>query len=289
MVHMRRVNLVVFAALVAMGSATAICAPARENAGPSISGVVRDSGGVAQIGAVVQLLRPDLTVLAVVYTDSEGWFTIPSVLPGKYAIKAMGTSFLPSLRENVRVRTTTVVNLTLNTLYEAMQWLPSQPRGADAQPDDWKWTLRSAANRPLLRWLEDGPLVVVSDGTGKTPKLKARLMATGQAGTFGESGERISSAVEETPSNCWRGWIFRRKPTGAWNRCWASARIWDLPVLCSRWLPWRFTQRWKRATRMGWMKRRCAVGRSSTWGMNLRVRWGQPRCWRAPLELRVAL
>jgi hypothetical protein len=201
MVHMRRVNLVVFAALVAMGSATAICAPARENAGPSISGVVRDSGGVAQIGAVVQLLRPDLTVLAVVYTDSEGWFTIPSVLPGKYAIKAMGTSFLPSLRENVRVRTTTVVNLTLNTLYEAMQWLPSQPRGADAQPDDWKWTLRSAANRPLLRWLEDGPLVVVSDGTGKTPKLKARLMATGQAGTFGESGERISSAVEETPSN----------------------------------------------------------------------------------------
>lgn len=113
----------------------------------------------------------------------------------------MGTSFLPSLRENVRVRTTTVVNLTLNTLYEAMQWLPSQPRSTGAQPDDWKWTLRSAANRPLLRWLEDGPLVVVSDGQGKTPKLKARLMATGQAGTFGESGERITSAVEETPSN----------------------------------------------------------------------------------------
>jgi hypothetical protein len=163
--------------------------------------VVRDSGGVPQIGAVVQLLRPDLSVLAVVYTDGAGWFTIPSVLPGKYALKAMGTSFLPSLRENVRVRTSTIVNLTLNTLYEAMQWLPSQPRSADAQPDDWKWTLRSAANRPLLRWLEDGPLVVVSDGTGKTPKLKARLMATGQTGTFGESGERITAAVEETPSN----------------------------------------------------------------------------------------
>ncbi|MGD0734702.1 MAG: carboxypeptidase-like regulatory domain-containing protein [Terracidiphilus sp.] len=198
---MRRVNLVVFAALVAMGSATGMCAPAHGPAAGSITGVVRDSGGVPQIGAVVQLLRPDLSVLAVVYTDSEGWFTIPSVLPGKYALKAMGTSFLPSLRENVRVRTTTVVNLTLNTLYEAMQWLPSQPRSTDAQPDDWKWTLRSAANRPLLRWLEDGPLVVVSDGSGKTPKLKARLMATGQAGTFGESGERITTAVEETPSN----------------------------------------------------------------------------------------
>jgi hypothetical protein len=201
MVHMRRVNLVVFAALVAMGSASAFCAPAHESAGPSVTGVVYDSGGVPQIGAAVQLLRPDLSVLTVVYTDSKGRFTIPTVLPGKYALKAMGASFLPSLRENIRVRSATVVNLTLNTLYEAMQWLPSQPRGADAQPDDWKWTLRSAANRPLLRWLEDGPLVVVSDGSGKSPKLKARLMATGQEGTFGESGERISAALEETPSN----------------------------------------------------------------------------------------
>ena len=67
--------------------------------------------------------------------------------------------------------------------------------------DDWTWTLRSAANRPLLRWLEDGPLVVVSDGSGAAPKLKARLMATGQEGTFGESGERFSATVEETPAN----------------------------------------------------------------------------------------
>ena len=111
------------------------------------------------------------------------------------------TWFLPSLRENVRVRTNTVVNLTLNTLYEAMQWLPAEPRTGNAQQDDWAWTLRSAANRPLLRWLEDGPLVVVSDVAGAHPRLKARLMATGQEGTFGESGERISAAVEETPSD----------------------------------------------------------------------------------------
>ncbi len=95
----------------------------------------------------------------------------------------------------------TIVNLTLNTLYEVMQWLPAEPRSRSSQQDDWAWTLRSAANRPLLRWLEDGPLVVVSDGSGAAPKLKARLMATGQAGTFGESGERVSASVEDTPSN----------------------------------------------------------------------------------------
>jgi hypothetical protein len=94
-----------------------------------------------------------------------------------------------------------VVSLTLNSLYEVMQWLPSEPRPNSAQKDDWKFTLCSPANRPLLRWLEDGPLVVVHDGSGAAPKLKARLMATGQEGTFGESGERISATVEETPSS----------------------------------------------------------------------------------------
>ena len=182
--------LIAFGAAPLCGAATA-----------SVSGLVRDSAGVPQIGAEVQLLRPDLSLVASVYTDSQGRFRIPSVFPGRYALKAMSMSYLPSLRENVRVHTGTVVNLTLNTLYEVMQWLPAEPRGRNPQKDDWAWTLRSAANRPLLRWLEDGPLVVVSDGSGAAPRLKARLMATGQEGTFGESGERFSATVEDTPSD----------------------------------------------------------------------------------------
>ena len=185
-----------FAALIALGAV-----PSSGAAPGSVSGVVRNSVGTPQIGAVVQLLRPDLSVLAAVYTNDKGQFSIPSIAPGLYALKAMGISFLPSLRENVHVRRATVVNLTLNTLYEVMQWLPAQPRAASTPSDDWAWTLRSAANRPLLRWLEDGPLVVVSDGSGAKPKLKARLMATGSEGTFGESGERFTAVVEDTPSN----------------------------------------------------------------------------------------
>ncbi|MGD0630026.1 MAG: carboxypeptidase-like regulatory domain-containing protein [Terracidiphilus sp.] len=185
-----------FLLLIALGSA-----PVYGAAPGTVSGVVRDSQGVAQVSVVVQLLRPDLTVVASVFTDSKGHYQLPSVLPGRYAVKAMGATFLPSLREDVRVRSATVVNLTLNTLYEVMEWLPADPRGTNAQPDDWKWTLRAAANRPLLRWLEDGPLVVVSDSSGGSPKLKARLVATGQEGSFGESGERVSVSVEETPAN----------------------------------------------------------------------------------------
>jgi hypothetical protein len=196
----RSVHLVVFAVLLAQcigpdrGAAAGV-------ASGSVSGQVSDSAGVPQIGAQVQLLRPDLTVISSVYTDSHGRYAISTILPGRYAVKAMGAWFLPSLRENVRVHANTVVNLTLNSLYEAMQWLPAEPRKGNSQQDDWAWTLRTAANRPLLRWLEDGPLVVVADGSGSHPRLKARLVATGQEGAFSESGERISAAVEETPSD----------------------------------------------------------------------------------------
>lgn len=191
-----RLHLAFFTALLVMGAA-----PLCEAAPATVTGQVFDSAGVPQMGAEVQLLRPDLTVIASVYTDPAGRYAISSVLPGRYAVKAMGAWFLPSLRENIRVRSHTVVNLTLNSLYEALQWLPAEPRAGNARKDDWAWTLRSAANRPLLRWLEDGPLVVVSDESGTHPRLKARLMATGEEGAFGEDGERISAAVIETPTD----------------------------------------------------------------------------------------
>ncbi len=193
---MRRSYLALFVALIAMGTV-----PAPGATPGSVIGVVRNSAGTPLIGAMVELLRPDLSLVAAVYTDSRGRFTIPHVRPGHYAVKAMGESFLPSLRENVRVHHRAIVNLTLNTLYEVMEWLPAQPRAANARRDDWEWTLRSAANRPLLRWLEDGPLVVETDGPNAHPRLKARLMATGRAGTFGESGQRLTAEVETTPSN----------------------------------------------------------------------------------------
>ena len=191
----RRVHLALFLVLAGLAAASV-----EARAQTSVSGVVRDSAGVPQMGAQVQLLRPDMSVVASTWTTPNGHFAFTSVLPGSYALKAMGSSFLPSLRENVHVRTATAVTLTLNTLYEVMQWLPTQPRNASTQKDDWTWTLRSAANRPLLRWLEDGPLVVVSEGPNSQPKLKARLIASGEQGSFGEDGQRITMEVEDTPS-----------------------------------------------------------------------------------------
>src|SRR5262249_27306390 len=70
-VIMRRVHFAFCIALIALGGV-----PVRGAAPGSVSGVVRNSAGVPQIGAVVQLLRPDLSVLAYVYTNDKGQFSI---------------------------------------------------------------------------------------------------------------------------------------------------------------------------------------------------------------------
>ncbi|HMD21856.1 MAG TPA: carboxypeptidase-like regulatory domain-containing protein [Alloacidobacterium sp.] len=159
--------------------------------GPAaVSGVVRDAKGAPQVGALVELVGPNLIVIANTFTDDHGRYTLQNVSPGNYSLKASGSFFLPTLRENLRFLADSklVVNLTLNTLYEAFRWLPAKPRQADEPQDDWTWTLRLSANRPLLRMLEDGPLVVVSDGDGTAPALKARVTIRGGANEFGDSG-----------------------------------------------------------------------------------------------------
>ncbi|HEX3471189.1 MAG TPA: carboxypeptidase-like regulatory domain-containing protein [Silvibacterium sp.] len=168
----------------------ALSLPAYAGTDGAVSGVVRDGKGTPQIGTLVQLLRPDLSVIAQTFTDDHGRYELARVLPGVYGLKATGSLFLPTLRENLHITASSkvVVNLTLSTLYEAFRWLPAQPRQADEPQDDWTWTLRLSANRPLLRMLEDGPLVVVTEAEGQNPALKARVTIRGGESSFGDGG-----------------------------------------------------------------------------------------------------
>jgi hypothetical protein len=176
----------------------------------SLSGLVKDSRGTPQVGAAVELLRPDFSVASEVFTDEHGRYRIDTILPGIYEVKASGALFLPTLREDVRVISGTklVVNLTLDTLYEAFRWLPAKPRAADEPKDDWTWTLRLSANRPLLRLLQDGPLVVVTNGDGSAPELKARVTVRGGESGFGDGGVHNDFEMERTPDDG-RAMIFR--------------------------------------------------------------------------------
>jgi hypothetical protein len=167
---------------------------------PAVSGVVRDTTGAPQIGALVELLGLNLSVVARTFTDDHGHYALPQVTPGTYEVKASGSFFLPTLRENLRLLATSrlVVNLTLNTLYQAFQWLPAQPRSADEPKDDWNWTLRLSTNRPLLRVLEDGtsgPMVLVTDGGDASAPSRLVTVRSG-SNRFGEGGMHQDVEVE---------------------------------------------------------------------------------------------
>ncbi len=167
----------------------------------AVSGIVRDSKGTPQLGALVQLMTADSTVVAQAYTSLRGGFAFEHVSPGTYEMKATAASFLPTLRENLKVRANskTVVSLTLNTLFEAIQWLPAEPRSPGEPSDDWKWTLRSSSNRPLLRFLQDGPLVVVTSADSQSaPQLEARVAVSGFSRSFAQSASHGAFEVERS-------------------------------------------------------------------------------------------
>src|SRR5216684_685245 len=122
-----------------------------------ISGYVRSASGVPQMGAVVEILGSSVHSFTV-FTNGAGFYSAAGLLPGLYSVKVSAPSFLPALRERVGLRPGAKinVNITLNTLLGAIQLGPIRTVPDD---DDWKWTLRSVANRPILRIFDD-PTVV---------------------------------------------------------------------------------------------------------------------------------
>ena len=133
--------------LLAVALSLVLPASASAKAG-SISGYVRNASGVPQMGAAVEIFSAAETLR--LFTDERGFFTAADLIAGTYSVKVSAPSFLPTLHEKVRIRSgsSDILNITLNTLFEAIEFAPIRS-GVDQ--DDWKWTLRSVANRPILR------------------------------------------------------------------------------------------------------------------------------------------
>jgi Carboxypeptidase regulatory-like domain len=165
----------------------------------AVSGVVHDTQGVAQMGAMVQVLTAGSASVATAFTDIYGRYRIANLVPGKYQVRATSALFVPATRNNLQLSTgmRATVNLTLNMLSDPAAWLPAERRKADEPGDDWTWTLRSAANRPILRILDDGEVVMVSssaeDRSRKSP-IKIRESTMSCDGGFGGGG--VHNVVE---------------------------------------------------------------------------------------------
>jgi len=155
----------------------------------AISGYVRNISGAPQMGAVVQILGSANRTLTV-FTDGAGYYAATGLLPGLYTLKVTAPSFLPALREKVGLRpgASLNVNVTLSTLLGVMQLGPIRNLPDD---DDWKWTLRSVANRPILRIFDDPTLPAEKQSHDLTGTLS--FLAGSAAGGYG-TGSDMSTA-----------------------------------------------------------------------------------------------
>src|SRR5689334_16847669 len=166
----------------------------------TLTGYVHDSSGTPQMGAAVEILSVASHQIKA-FTDDHGFFRVPNLVPGTYTVKVSAPFFLPALRDPVALRenAVTVVHVTLNTLFEGLQLGPGGPVRED---EDWKWTLRSSANRPVLRMLPDGTTIVATRGESSDDKdLKASLsfVAGAPSDGYGSSSDMVTGFALEHP------------------------------------------------------------------------------------------
>ena len=169
----------------------------------AVSGVVRNAQGVGQMGALVEILTPSSTGIATAFTDMYGRYRIANLMPGRYEVRASAALFLPATRTDLRLSPglRATVNLTLNMLADPAAWLPARAKGPDEAGDDWIWTMRSSANRPMLRVLDDGSVVAGSGrGAGEaSPPADMRVRATTVASNgFASGGVRNAVTLERS-------------------------------------------------------------------------------------------
>ena len=173
---------------VALALSMAIPAWSADRSG-TISGYVRNASGLPQMGVAVEFLSSAVNSLTV-FTDENGFYSATGLLPGTYSVRASAMAFLPTLREGIGLRAGSKisVNLTLNTLFDALK---TAGPGGPEQQDDWKWVLRSASNRPILRVFDDKSLPLSAEVQADSRSLKGTvsfLAGSSNAG-FGSSSD----------------------------------------------------------------------------------------------------
>ena len=127
-----------------------------------LSGLVRDSAGIPQLGASVAILpeTPGVSSTYEFLTNTQGIFNGEKLLPGAYTVRVTLAGYLPYLQRHIQIspNLTTTVRIQLESMFASIEQLRRPPTESGAEPDDWKWALRSAPGlRPVLQWNESDP------------------------------------------------------------------------------------------------------------------------------------
>jgi hypothetical protein len=121
-----------------------------------IAGIVKGAGGVAQMGATVQLLNRFEKPILRVMTDERGAFAFDSLSPECYSIRVSFASFMPATRANIQIGPgiERFLAIQLTSLFSSVEVFYAPPPGSFLMSEDWRATLRgSISTRPILRAL----------------------------------------------------------------------------------------------------------------------------------------
>jgi hypothetical protein len=149
----------------------------------NISGVVRDAEGVPQLGATVEVSAetPGSLINHQFLTNTQGLFRAENLPPGFYTVRVTLAGYLPGIEKHIQISSnlTTMVRFELQSLYASIETLRRPPATGAAEPDDWKWVLRSGSGlRPVLQWHEevtDQTSAVVADAGAPRPLGRVEL------------------------------------------------------------------------------------------------------------------
>jgi hypothetical protein len=127
-----------------------------------LSGSVRDSSGIPQLGATVAIFPETPGALATYQflTDTDGVFKGEKLAAGSYTVRVTLAGFLPVLEKHIQIspNLTTTVRIQLESMFASIEQLRRPPVASAAEADDWKWVLRSAPGlRPVLQWNDSDP------------------------------------------------------------------------------------------------------------------------------------
>ena len=135
-----------------MASPAFCVSPARLSG--SLGGQVRDTSGIAQMGAKVILYNRSDRVIREVLTDGSGRFIFDSLLPGMYSVSVRLAAFVPAFKRNIAIQPgfQSVLTINLSSILSSIELVSAMPNNGSLMSDDWKWVLRSSkSTRPALQ------------------------------------------------------------------------------------------------------------------------------------------
>jgi len=121
----------------------------------AIGGTVRNSLGVPQLGAVVQLYNSQEHPIGRVLTDVAGHFQFAGLLPDHYSVKITLAAFSPAFKKDILVQpgTQSLMAVHLSSIFSNIQLSYPPLENGSLITDDWKWVLRTATStRPVMRF-----------------------------------------------------------------------------------------------------------------------------------------